>query len=141
MKTLLFTLLNIYLCSITFAQSDNIIGVWFTQDYGAKVEIYKTNNLYYGKIIWLKNPVNSKTGKPLLDDKNPDASKRKLPLIGSKILWNFKYLNNEYIDGNVYDSRNGKIYSGKLWLEDNNTLKMRGYWGMLYNTETWKKIN
>jgi uncharacterized protein (DUF2147 family) len=126
---------------MSFAQAGNIIGNWLTQDKGAKVEIYKSNNQYFGKIIWLKDAVNSKTGKPWLDDQNPDASKRTLPLIDSMILWNFNYSNNQYVGGNVYDSRNGKIYSGKLWLTANNTLKMRGYWGVFYNTETWKKIN
>ena len=126
---------------MTFAQADNIIGIWLTQDKGAKVEIYKSNNQYFGKIVWLKDAVNTKTGKPWLDNQNPDATKRNLPLIGTMIIWNFNYSNVEYIGGKVYDSRNGKIYSGKLWLADNNTLKMRGYWGVFYNTETWKKLN
>ena len=141
MRTILISSIFVLFSTMAFAQADNIIGTWLTQDKGAKVEIYNSNNQYFGKIIWLKDAVNSKTGKPFLDDKNPDVSKRSLPLIGSMILWKFNYSNNEYVGGNVYDSRNGKIYSGKLWLEDNNTLKMRGYWGVFYNTETWKKIN
>jgi uncharacterized protein (DUF2147 family) len=123
-----------------FAQADNVIGTWLTEDKEAHVEISKTNNVYYGKIVWLKDPNNPKTGKPWLDEKNKDVNKRKLPLLGSKMLWGFTYDDGEYVNGKVYDSRNGATYSGKLWLEDKNTLNMRGYWGIFYSTETWTRV-
>jgi len=124
----------------TFAQSDNIIGTWLTGDKGAHVKIYKSNNQFMGKIIWLKDPNNPKTGKPWLDEQNEDPSKRLQPLIGSLILWGFTFDDGEYTQGKVYDSRNGETYTGKLWLTDNNTLKMRGYVGFFYSTETWIRI-
>jgi uncharacterized protein (DUF2147 family) len=51
------------------AQADNVIGTWLTEDKEAHVEISKTNNVYNGKIVWLKDPNNPKTGKPWLDEK------------------------------------------------------------------------
>lgn len=135
----------IFIFSLLFAipaiaQSDNIIGTWLTQDKEALVEIFNANNLYFGKITWLKNPDNPKTKSPWLDEKNQDPNKRSLPLLGSTMLWNFKFDKDEYNGGYVYDSRDGKIYTGKLWLVDHNTLKMRGYIGIFFSTETWTRI-
>jgi len=130
-----------FLTTTIFAQADKILGTWLTEDKEAHIKIYKSNDLYYGKIVWLKEPNNPKTETAWLDEQNKDESKRKLPLLGANMLWDFMHRNNEYVKGSVYDSRNGAIYSGKLWLENPNTLKMRGYWGFFYSTETWTKLN
>jgi uncharacterized protein (DUF2147 family) len=45
----------------------------------------------------------------------------------------------EFINGSIYDSRDGKTYTGKIWIE-NNTLRLRGYWGMFYATESWERV-
>lgn len=140
MRKFFMLVIGMLLATSMSAQTDNIIGVWLTEDKEAQVEIFKSNNLYVGKIIWLREPNNPRTGKPWLDDKNKDAKKRVLPLIGSFMLWDFKYDDKEYVGGKVYDSRDGKTYAGKLWLTNKNTLKMRGYVGFFYSTETWIKV-
>ena len=106
----LFSFVFCVLLSTTlFAQADNIIGKWLTEDKEAKVEIYKSNNLYYGKIVWLKEPNNPKTGKPWLDEQNENPSKKLQPLMGSLTLLGFKFDAGEYTEGKVYDSRDGKL--------------------------------
>jgi len=140
MQKLLILIFSLFLATSVNAQADKIIGTWLTQDKETQVEIYKSNNLYFGKITWFKQPNDPKTNKPWLDDKNPDPKKRTQPQLGSTMLWNFKFDDDEYIGGKVYDSRDGKTYTGKLWLTDNNTLKMRGYVGIFYSTETWIRI-
>ncbi|MFT5820399.1 MAG: hypothetical protein ACI8ZM_001641 [Crocinitomix sp.] len=140
MKKYLSIIILTFVGITSFAQADNIIGTWLTEDKEAHVKIYKINNIYYGKISWLKKPNDPDTGKPWLDKENETVSKRKRPLMGSKMLWGFKYDDGEYDDGSVYDSRDGETYSGKLWLEDKNTLEMRGYWGFFYSTETWTRV-
>jgi uncharacterized protein (DUF2147 family) len=56
------------------------------------------------------------------------------------MLYGFTFDDNEYKGGNVYDAREGKTYSGKLWMDDANTLSMRGYWGPFFKTEKWKRV-
>jgi predicted small secreted protein len=51
-----------------FAQADSITGTWLTEDKEAHVEISESNNVYYGKIVWLREPNNPKTGKQWLDE-------------------------------------------------------------------------
>ena len=36
------------------------------------------------------------------------------------------------------DPEDGKIYKGEVWVEDGK-LKVRGYLGMFYKTQTWLK--
>lgn len=140
MKRILSLLLFILLATHAFAQADKIIGTWLTADKKAHVEMYKSNDIYYGKIIWLAEPNDPATGKPKIDSKNPDASKRSQTILGSLIFYNFKYEDGEYTGGKIYDCREGKTYTGKLWINSDGTLSMRGYIGFLYSTETWTRI-
>ncbi|TAL31959.1 MAG: DUF2147 domain-containing protein [Spirochaetes bacterium] len=39
-------------------------------------------------------------------------------------------------NGYIIDSKKGAKYKAKVWLEDGN-LKMRGYVGFMYSTQTW----
>jgi uncharacterized protein (DUF2147 family) len=138
----LFSIISLLLITTSaFAQADKIIGTWLSADKKAHVEIYKTTSgAYYGKIIWLAEPNDPATGKPKVDAKNPDASKRSNPLIGTLTFINFTYKDGEYTGGKIYDCRDGKTYTGKLWLNTDGTLSMRGYIGFLYSTETWTRI-
>jgi uncharacterized protein (DUF2147 family) len=139
-RTIIFLLAVFFSQVRTFAQNNSVFGVWLTEDGKAKVEIGEGDGYVYGKIIWLREPIDNETGQPKLDKKNPDASKRSLPILGSILIWGFKKSNNDYTGGYIYDAREGKTYSSKIWLENSNSLKMRGYWGPFYKTETWTRV-
>ena len=40
--------------------------------------------------------------------------------------------------GKILDPGNGKIYRCKIWLKDGE-LKVRGYFGPFYRTQTWRR--
>ena len=138
-KNILFFCFSFTFLSV-FSQADDILGNWLSADKKAHIEIYKVNNLYYGKMIWLREPNDPKTGKPKLDKMNPTQEKKSRPLLNLTILYNFKFENNEYSTGFVYVCRSGKVYDGKLWLSNNNSLNMRGYAGIFFSTEVWSRI-
>ena len=56
MRKLIFLPLLLIMSS-AFAQtkSDDIIGSWITSDGERKISVYKQNEKYYGKIVWVKN--------------------------------------------------------------------------------------
>lgn len=129
------------LLSFSTASAQNqITGKWLSEDKEGITTIYENNGKYFGKITWLKNP-NDEKGKPFTDTENPDKAKRNQPLIGLIILKDFYYKSNKWEGGTIYDPESGKTYTCTMWLENTNTLKVRGYWGLFYQTQTWTKTN
>lgn len=124
--------------------SDKVVGTWLNGEGTGQIQIYKTTSGHYaGKIVWLKEPIDPDTGKPKLDKRNPDKSKRNEPTLGLVNMRAFKYNVEDKIweHGKIYDPKNGKEYSCKMELEDDNTLKVRGYIGisLIGRTDTWKR--
>lgn len=129
-------------CStLTFSQSaDSVIGKWYTEGNDSIVEVYKQGDKYFGKIIWLKDP-NDDAGNPVLDDKNPDESKRSRKILGLVIMRNFIFDGSKWAKGKIYDPESGKTYSCQMTL-DGNTLNVRGYVGVsaLGRTSAWNRV-
>ncbi len=122
------------------AAGDAILGEWLTDEGKARVQIYRCDTLYCGKIVWLKEPV--KNGKEVVDDKNPDPALKNKPVIGLIIVRGFSYDgDNEWTGGKVYDPESGDTYSGKMALQDPQTLRLRGYVliPLLGRTEVWTR--
>ena len=136
-----FVLLFLGQAARSQAKADDIVGYWQTKGKNpAKIQIYKTDDRYHGKIVWLTEA--SENGKPKVDKKNPDLSKRGQPIVGLPILSGFKFDgNDEWEEGKIYDPESGKTYSCYLSLKDKNTLKVRGYIGvsLLGRTEYWTR--
>jgi uncharacterized protein (DUF2147 family) len=133
----LVTYLLLFFNATLFAQNQ-ICGKWLSEDKEGITEIYKYNNKFYGKLIWLKEPYNDE-GMPYTDIENPDKTLRARSLHNLVILKDFFYKNSEWKGGTIYDPESGKTYTCTLWLTDKNTLKVRGYWGIFYQTQTWTK--
>lgn len=71
-----------------------------------------------------------------------EGDRKNKKVIGMNFLWGFKRDGAEWTSGNILDPETGEVYSSKLWLEDANTLMVRGYAGpldMFYRTQTWRR--
>jgi uncharacterized protein (DUF2147 family) len=122
--------------------ADDIVGVWLTGSGKAHVKIDKVGNYYFGRIVWLKEPLNQE-GKPKVDKNNEDVSKRTKPLMGMQLVGGFEWKSDNLWDnGNIYDPEKGKTYKCKINLENNATMNIRGYIGvsMFGRTDIWKKV-
>ena len=143
MKALLLLLTIFASTGYTAAdKADAIIGVWKNGTGKGHIQIYKNNNKYYGKIIWLKDALDPATGKPKVDHKNSDPDKRSHPLIGLIMLKDFTYDDGEWTDGHIYNPSDGKEYKAYMKLKDHKTLSVRGYIGisLLGKTDTWTRV-
>lgn len=122
-------------------KADDVTGIWLTTgDNPAKIQVFKTGDTFYGKIVWLKIP--DENGRPKVDSKNPEEGKRSRPVMGLMILEGFKFNgSDEWDGGKIYDPESGKTYSCYMSLKDNNTLKVRGYIGfsLIGRSETWTR--
>jgi len=136
-KTLVRTLLTtgaMLLVIFIYAQpqpGDVVLGKWLNEDQDAHIEVYKEGGKYYGKIVWLKEPIEEATGKPKLDDENEDETLRSRPVMGLVILKDFVWDedDSEWDDGTIYDPKNGKTYDCYMNIGEDKTLKIRGYIG------------
>lgn len=124
-----------------FAQdADKILGVWLNAEKDAKIEIYKTGDKYYGKIIWGKNIYEPDGKTARTDIKNPDPKLRSRSLVNLVILRNFSYDDGEWDGGKIYDPKSGKTYSCIMKLKGSN-LEIKGYVGitLLGRTTIWTR--
>jgi len=122
----LFILQLFFTHSTLFAQSnpkvaDKIIGLYWSPEKNAKIEIYKKGEKYFGKSIWVQNPRK--------DNLNPNEALRKRDILGIELLTNFNYEDGTYTDGNIYDPKSGKTYNCKMTL-NGDELNVRGYVGI-----------
>lgn len=69
-----------------------------------------------------------------------DVSLKDKPIVGLKIMNGFKLKDGEWENGTILDPGNGTTYSARFWMTNNNTLKIRGYWGLFYRTQIWKRL-
>ena len=125
----------------TLKSEESIKGVWLSSDKEVKIRIYqKTDQKYYGKIIWFKETPGN--GKFPFDVKNPNPTLRKRKILGLEILKHFKYdaKAQKWKNGTIYHPQHGKTFKGSMWLK-NSQLQIRGYWGMLYRTNTWTRVD
>ncbi|MBC8045357.1 MAG: DUF2147 domain-containing protein [Fimbriimonadaceae bacterium] len=140
MKKICCSVFILFSISVAQAQySDVIIAKWLSGDGDGKIEVYKQGNKYYGKLVWLKEPFEDDGRTPKVDDENPDESKQNQPLIGLVILKNFEFKEGFWQEGSIYDPANGRTYDCEMWLDGNDKLKIRGYWGFVHRTETWTR--
>lgn len=137
MKKLFLLAMVFFVASTLFAQN-TAIGKWLTEEGKAIVEVYETGGKYYGKIVWLKTPLDG-SGKPKVDSKSDDKTQRTNPIVGLVFLKNFILKDGEWEGGTIYDPEKGKTYKSTMWLKDANTLKVRGYWGFIYRTQVWTR--
>ena len=118
-----------------------IIGTWETDAKDAKMEIFKTGNLYYGRLLWGNKVVEADGKTSKKDSKNPDEKLRTRNIIGIVNLKNLKFDDGNYVDGEIYDPPSGKTYACKAWME-NGKLNLRGFIGfsLLGRTAIWHKL-
>ncbi len=135
------TIIALTVISISgFAQKAAVERTWYNEEKTAKIQIFKaTNGMYYGKIVWLKEPNDSK-GNPRTDVNNPDEKLRQTPQMGLMILKSFKKTDDKlYEEGTVYDPKSGKTYCAKMTIEG-NAIKLKGFIcgvSFLGRTSTW----
>lgn len=112
-------------------KADDILGTWLNEEATGKIQLYKENGKYFGKVVWLKEPNDKVTGKPRTDVENPVEKLRSNPLVGLVNMRDFTFDGKEeWSGGTIYDPKNGKTYKCYIRFDSPNKLKVRGYIGV-----------
>jgi uncharacterized protein (DUF2147 family) len=131
-----FLVLSIFFTKILAQNTpqDAVLGTWFNAEKDGKIQIYKTGDKYFGKLIWMKNPRK--------DTENVDAKLHTRDLQGIVLLNNFKFTGKTWEDGTIYDPKNGKTYSCIIKSKGLNNLDIRGFIGisLLGRTTSWTRV-
>ena len=94
-----------------------------------------------GTIVGLKEPISKIDGKPKVDRENPDASKRKRPLIGLAVLIGMKPSGEGQWQGAIYNPDDGNTYSASIKL-DGDKMKVKGcVIGILCKSNSFVRID
>ncbi len=113
---------------------DAIVGEWWTEGKEGRIRFVRSPDGTYSGILVGGND-------PGPDVNNKDPALRNRPLLGSVLMWHLRPENGEYVDGYVYNPRNGETYRMKAALTGKTTLKIRGYLGisLLGQSQIWTR--
>jgi uncharacterized protein (DUF2147 family) len=114
-------------------------GTWVTEAGDARVHVTKCGEALCGTIVWLKQPIDPATGKPQVDDKNPDPALARRPIIGLNLFLNMKP-HGDHWSGRIYNADNGKTYSSDVSVIDDKTLKVAGCVLFFCGSESWSRV-
>ena len=116
-----------------------VSGLWLTQAGDAKVRVSKCGGGICGVVVWLKDPINPATGKPFVDDKNPNPSLARRPMIGLPLFSGMRPSDPNKWSGQIYNADDGNSYVSNISVSGPDTLKVEGCVGALCGGETWTR--
>jgi uncharacterized protein (DUF2147 family) len=114
-------------------------GVWLTQAGDAKVRVTRCGGGLCGVIVWLKDPINPTTGKPEVDDKNPNPALARRPMLGLPLFSGMRASGPNKWSGEIYNADDGKSYESHVSVTSADTLRVEGCVGVLCGGETWTR--
>jgi uncharacterized protein (DUF2147 family) len=128
----------------TFAAvAQTIVGKWksfddATGEMKSIIEIFEKGSKIYGKVI-KTFPKPGQDADPICSKCPIEDDRYNKKVIGMEILKGMEVDDDEYSGGTILDPEVGKIYRCKIWLEK-GVLKVRGYLGPFYRTQTWQRV-
>ena len=144
LKSIILIFLFLVISIFAFSQTNaDLVGQWYNAKDDIEITIYEDGQMISGIVTWMKFP-NDKSGNPKADLLNPDEILRANEIVGMVFMSNFSHIaGNIWDNGTLYIPEQGKIYSGMMRLENENTLNIRGYIGFSFfkrYSSSWTRI-
>ncbi|WP_024506123.1 DUF2147 domain-containing protein [Bradyrhizobium sp. ARR65] len=130
---------GLFAAGAAYGQALEPSGVWLTQAGDAKVRVSKCGEGICGVIVWLREPVDSTTGKPATDSKNPNPSLAKRPMIGLPLFSDMEPSGANRWAGQIYNADDGNMYASHVSMTGPDSLNVEGCVGALCGGETWTR--
>ena len=129
MKIMMMFLLIFSSSVLAGVNADDITGLWLSEEKTGVIKVSKEGDEFVGHLVWIKKIATGEK-KDVLDDKNPDKKLRSRSIQNLKMLYGFKFEDDEWSGGRIYDPKTGKTYKAYMALKNEKTLKLRGYVGI-----------
>ena len=114
-------------------------GIWLTQAGDARVRVSRCGSGICGVVVWMRDPIDSATGKPAVDDKNPNPALAKRRMIGLPLFSGMRASGANRWSGQIYNADDGKSYASHISVAGPDTLKVEGCVGGLCGGESWTR--
>ena len=141
MKSIVITCLLVSL-SFLNVNAQDVFGKWKTIDDRSGearsiIEIYEENGKVYGKVVEILTEGRENAVCTECTGKDKDQ-----PIVGMVIIRGLSKDGDEYNGGKILDPESGKLYKCYIELEEDDTLKARGYIGfsLLGRTQYWYRV-
>jgi uncharacterized protein (DUF2147 family) len=121
------------------AQTGDPSGIWLTQAGDARVRVSKCGAHICGVVVWLREPVNPATGRPMVDDKNPNPALAKRPMIGLPLFTDMRVAGANKWSGHIYNADDGGTYASTISITGPDTLRVEGCVGAFCGGENWTR--
>jgi len=113
------------------ALAQDAVGTWLVEDKTAVIKVETCEVGLCGAIGWAQTSGTDKN--------NADPKLRTRNIVGLRFI-TMKAAGKNRWEGEIYNAKDGKTYSGNLTLADANTLKIQGcVMGFLCGGETWTR--
>jgi uncharacterized protein (DUF2147 family) len=111
------------------ALANDAVGTWLVEEKSAVIKVEACEPGLCGLIGWAQTPG--------ADRNNPDPAKRSRNIVGMQI-FSMKPAGQNRWEGEIYNAKDGKTYSGRVALTGPNSLRIEGcVLGFLCGGETW----
>ena len=131
---LLLASLAIVASTAASAVAADPIGDWMVKDGYGVIRIDNCNGKMWGIVAWEKAAG--------VDKENPDPAKRARPTLGVPILLGMAPTQPNKWEGEIYNTENGKTYSGNISMVDEGTLALEGclFTNFLCGGQKWTRV-
>lgn len=137
-------LLLVVNCFVIASFAQTIEGEWYTYDdhtgvLKSKVEIYIENEKLYAEIRELYNTEHGYENPKCLPCPGDRKNQR---VIGMKVITGLVKDGEEWEgEDAILDPKEGEIYDCTIWMESDDKLAVRGYQGIFFRTQYWKRVS
>ena len=132
-------LMALFAAPLAHAQGADPTGIWQTQAGDAKVRVSKCSGGICGVIVALRDPIDPATGKPQVDDKNPNPALKKRPMIGLPLFTGMQPAGPNKWSGQIYNADDGSTYASNVSVAGPDTLRVEGCVGAFCGGENWTR--
>jgi uncharacterized protein (DUF2147 family) len=123
------------------AQATRPEGIWLTEAGDARIRVTRCGGGICGVVVWLKEPLDAASGKPQIDDKNPNPGLAKRPIIGLSLFSGMRAAGANKWSGHIYNADDGKTYASTISVTGPNTLRVEGCVGAFCGGENWTRAS